>query len=284
MSSPSHGREPVRTAGPAQRKKIKVMQNSANQEIVDKLTNMGISRELAEQACIETSNSSSAAAVRWALDHFAEEVKKVMDEKSPSRSCTATANLHSRHQTSSSQNSNSASGKTSRDQPAIWTSTDPVRANIGGQQRKLTTAGSRQYDIIEISTKTPDSLDQDPLGDIRREIRIRKSTTRTFPAIARAHKNSVPDRRVFPPRNRVVSLMKKATDDDQNAPKASMERPGSGWTQKTALEEMRELRNELAQLRSALREDKEQNVGLGRSRQKPGMIYAHRVIPMSHVD
>ena len=97
---------------------------------------------------------------------------------------------------------------------------------------------------------------------------------------------SVLDRRVFPHRDRINALIKKKFDPKPSPnPNVNVERPGSGWTQKSAFEEMRQLRNELALLRSEIKEEKESaSACIGRSKQKPGMIYAHRVIPISHVD
>ena len=255
----------------------------ADPGIVIKLTSMGIGRELAEQACIATSNVSPAAAVRWALDHFAEEVKKVMDETS-SPSSLGTASAHSRQHTPSDRISIPSSAKNGREQPTVWASRDIGQSSADTQRRKLTTAGSRSYEIIENYPET-------------QGIRI-KDSPKQFDGNDSASKNqgSLPpqpvdatnsaDRRVFPHRNRISALLMRNVEaaPAQNSSVVGLERPGSGWTHKSAFEEMRQLRSELALLRSELREDKAHSIHLGRSRQKPGMIYAHRVIPMSHVD
>ncbi len=229
----------------------------------------------------------------------------MLNEQTASRMGTASSNIHSRQQIASGARlSSPPSSKGCKD---IWIGQDDITDSSGGPKssggdpsRKLTTCESRNYEIIDVSHRKqqigfPENQQNSLSSKVKTEnvSQDREKTSQNFPSIVGIHRMSAPDRmfvfpdrRVFPHRDRINALIKKNLDIKQSPiPYENVERPGSGWTQRTAFEEMLQLRNELALLRSEIKEEKESSSScLGRSKQKPGMIYAHRVIPISHVD
>ena len=249
-----------------------------DRSIMRVLVDMGIGKDLAEQACQASNNISIAAAMQWALNHVAEKMKAVGCE--PPELPPSSAR-------------------------------DPVRSiHSSGRQLQLprTAGGSRSQEIPSQSNA------RQPSANVFRESPVRKEIT-FLPHRAAILKGPNSNALVLmlkdtllahrpPPKERLPSAASEHTTLSQTSqPKAhadnsyhhplvtSRERPplrsdgGGDGLSSTALAEMRNLRAELAQMRSELRGKTHPTVVKHPyARKRPGMLYQNLFVSIGHVD